>query len=330
MASYLLRTILCLNLVASVSYLVFKASAFAGRKHISEKWRYNCTTVIMFLYVIPFYKLLPAFPKTLAEAEPISVVGNKVVSGINVLPPENSVASITEASPNIIKDTTLNMSLDWQKWALIIWIVVAGALVLWNVLGLLCFRYQLQQSQTVHDALLQEIASRCAAGLGIKQKVALKLHSAIQSPMLVGFFTPTIIIPNADLQLDEAQMILAHELVHFKHRALWRKLLAVILQTVYWFNPVVYLIKRDLDRLAETSCDEQVVCRMNQAERKKYGHLLISYTTVFRNPNKVSGIAFVSTRKRLERRILTMLNSNKKSRKTVVAALACTLCASCL
>ena len=124
MASYLLRTILCLNLVASVSYLVFKASAFAGRKHISEKWRYNCTTVIMFLYVIPFYKLLPAFPKTLAEAEPISVVGNKVVSGINVLPPENSVASITEASPNIIKDTTLNMSLDWQKWALIIWIVL--------------------------------------------------------------------------------------------------------------------------------------------------------------------------------------------------------------
>ena len=330
MASYLLRTILCLNLVASVSYLVFKASAFAGRKHISEKWRYNCTTVIMFLYVIPFYKLLPAFPKTLAEAEPISVVGNKVVSGINVLPPENSVASITEASPNIIKDTTLNMSLDWQKWALIIWIVVAGALVLWNVLGLLRFRYQLQQSQTVHNALLQEIASHCAAGLGIKQKVALKLHSAIQSPMLVGFFTPTIIIPNADLQLDEAQMILAHELVHFKHRALWRKLLAVILQTVYWFNPVVYLIKRDLDRLAETSCDEQVVCRMNQAERKKYGHLLISYTTVFRNPNKVSGIAFVSTRKRLERRILTMLNSNKKSRKTVVAALACTLCASCL
>lgn len=186
-------------------------------------------------------------------------------------PPENSVASITEASPNIIKDTTLNMSLDWQKWALIIWIVVAGALVLWNVLGLLRFRYQLQQSQTVHNALLQEIASHCAAGLGIKQKVALKLHSAIQSPMLVGFFTPTIIIPNADLQLDEAQMILAHELVHFKHRALWRKLLAVILQTVYWFNPVVYLIKRDLDRLAETSCDEQVVCRMNQAERKSMG-----------------------------------------------------------
>lgn len=330
MASYLLRTILCLNLVASVSYLVFKASAFAGRKHISEKWRYNCTTVIMFLYVIPFYKLLPAFPKTLAEAEPISVVGNKVVSGINVLPPENSVASITEASPNIIKDTTLNMSLDWQKWALIIWIVVAGALVLWNVLGLLCFRYQLQQSQTVHDALLQEIASRCAAGLGIKQKVALKLHSAIQSPMLVGFFTPTIIIPNADLQLDEAQMILAHELVHFKHRALWRKLLAVILQTVYWFNPVVYLIKRDLDRLAETSCDEQVVCQMSPAERKKYGHLLISYTTVFRIPSKSSGIAFVSTRKRLERRLLTMLNSNQKSRKTVAIALACALGASCL
>ena len=58
MASYLLRTILCLNLVASVSYLVFKASAFAGRKHISEKWRYNCTTVIMFNTLLGNLRLL--------------------------------------------------------------------------------------------------------------------------------------------------------------------------------------------------------------------------------------------------------------------------------
>ena len=79
MASYLLRTILCLNLVASVSYLVFKASAFAGRKHISEKWRYNCTTVIMFLYVIHFTRLFPHSRKTLPEAGQTPWVGNKFV-----------------------------------------------------------------------------------------------------------------------------------------------------------------------------------------------------------------------------------------------------------
>ena len=67
MASTLLSTILCLNLVASVSYLVFRALAFAGRKHISEKWRYNCITIIMCLYVIPFYKLLPGFPQAFTQ-----------------------------------------------------------------------------------------------------------------------------------------------------------------------------------------------------------------------------------------------------------------------
>lgn len=91
------------------------------------------------------------------------------------------------------------------------------------------------------------------------------------SPMLIGFFTPIIVVPRVDLQLDDAQMILAHELVHFKHHDLWRKLFAVILQTVYWFNPVVHLMKRELDRLAETSCDEQVVCQMSPAERKNMG-----------------------------------------------------------
>lgn len=78
-------------------------------------------------------------------------------------------------------------------------------------------------------------------------------------------------------------LLWAHELVHFKHHDLWRKLFAVILQTVYWFNPVVHLMKRELDRLAETSCDEQVVCQMSPAERKNMAssdflHDCISYS----------------------------------------------------
>ena len=85
MASTLLSTILCLNLVASVSYLVFRALAFAGRKHISEKWRYNCITIIMCLYVIPFYKLLPGFPQAFTNVQPISVVGKNIVSGTHQL-----------------------------------------------------------------------------------------------------------------------------------------------------------------------------------------------------------------------------------------------------
>ena len=98
MASTLLSTILCLNLVASVSYLVFRALAFAGRKHISEKWRYNCITIIMCLYVIPFYKLLPGFPQAFTNVQPISVVGKNIVSGTNVVSPENPVSIFTEAS----------------------------------------------------------------------------------------------------------------------------------------------------------------------------------------------------------------------------------------
>lgn len=330
MASTLLSTILCLNLVASVSYLVFRALAFAGRKHISEKWRYNCITIIMCLYVIPFYKLLPGFPQAFTNVQPISVVGKNIVSGTNVVSPENPVSIFTEASSNIIQNATLNISFDWQKCVLVIWIVFVVTLATWNVLGFLRFRYHIQQTQEVSHAMLQDIANDCASKLGIKKKVDLRLYTTMPSPMLIGFFTPIIVVPRVDLQLDDAQMILAHELVHFKHHDLWRKLFAVILQTVYWFNPVVHLMKRELDRLAETSCDEQVVCQMSPAERKKYGHLLISYTTVFRIPSKSSGIAFVSTRKRLERRLLTMLNSNQKSRKTVAIALACALGASCL
>lgn len=77
--------------------------------------------------------------------------------------------------------------------------------------------------------MLQDIANDCASKLGIKKKVDLRLYTTMPSPMLIGFFTPIIVVPRVDLQLDDAQMILAHELVHFKHHDLWRKLFAVIL-----------------------------------------------------------------------------------------------------
>ncbi len=211
MASTLLSTILCLNLVASVSYLVFRALAFAGRKHISEKWRYNCITIIMCLYVIPFYKLLPGFPQAFTNVQPISVVGKNIVSGTNVVSPENPVSIFTEASSNIIQNATLNISFDWQKCVLVIWIVFVVTLATWNVLGFLRFRYHIQQTQEVSHAMLQDIANDCASKLGIKKKVDLRLYTTMPSPMLIGFFTPIIVVPRVDLQLDDAQMILVEK-----------------------------------------------------------------------------------------------------------------------
>ena len=205
MASTLLSTILCLNLVASVSYLVFRALAFAGRKHISEKWRYNCITIIMCLYVIPFYKLLPGFPQAFTNVQPISVVGKNIVSGTNVVSPENPVSIFTEASSNIIQNATLNISFDWQKCVLVIWIVFVVTLATWNVLGFLRFRYHIQQTQEVSHAMLQDIANDCASKLGIKKKVDLRLYTTMPSPMLIGFFTPIIVVPRVDLQLDDAK-----------------------------------------------------------------------------------------------------------------------------
>ena len=64
--------------------------------------------------------------------------------------------------------------------------------------------------------------------------------TSIQSPLTFGIFKSTILLPQSVLGMteEEQKYLLYHELVHAKHRdSLW-KILAVIIATIYWFNPL--------------------------------------------------------------------------------------------
>ncbi len=138
--------------------------------------------------------------------------------------------------------------------------------------------------------------------------------------MLIGFLKPIIVIPAEELASEDALMILKHELVHFKRHDLWWKLLGTVLQTVYWFNPIVWLLCKDFAFCVETSCDAEVVKNLDHDERKHYGYLLISYVQTHRNFKPVSGISFTLAHEKMKRRISVMLKESK-SRKAIAAAI---------
>lgn len=142
--------------------------------------------------------------------------------------------------------------------------------------------------------------------------------------MLIGFLKPIIVMPAEEVASEDALMILKHELVHFKRHDLWWKLLGTVLQTVYWFNPIVWLLCKDFAFYVETSCDAEVVKNLDHDERKHYGYLLISYVQTHRNFKPVSGISFTPAHEKMKRRISVMLKESK-SRKAIAAAIVCVL-----
>ena len=222
---------------------------------------------------------------------------------------------------------------DWEliiEQAAVLWLLVAVGLILWNVWRLLHYRGQFEQASNEVNGHLQQIAQEAAHLAGVTDKVRPLASPLVQSPMLVGFFRPTIVLPSEHLPDNDAQFILTHELTHFRRRDLWKKFLVNMIQCIHWFNPIVYLLNRDFAYWLETSCDEEVVSSLNYVQRKEYGYLLINYAPATRHVGPRLYVSFTSCRYKLKRRISTMMKSNKKSRSLLGLMLALALVVGCL
>lgn len=92
----------------------------------------------------------------------------------------------------------------------------------------------------------------------------------INSPMIVGLFHPMILIPeNMDIDSIEMRYVLKHEMNHYFYHDLWKKMFVNIVAVIYWWNPVCYLLKRQINILLEMYNDDKIV-NGNESEKEKY------------------------------------------------------------
>lgn len=89
-------------------------------------------------------------------------------------------------------------------------------------------------------------------------------------PLIVGFLKPRILLPVFDYSDTDFKYIFTHELTHWKNHDLWVKLLIEVISDFFWWNPLVYLLKRDLSQTLEIKCDLSVVGSKNTEQRYEY------------------------------------------------------------
>lgn len=98
----------------------------------------------------------------------------------------------------------------------------------------------------------------------------------IPTPFILGLFRPRIYIP-FHLDSRERTCILAHERFHLRRRDHWAKLLALMILTVYWWNPAVWLCWTLFCRDMEMRCDEAVLDELGDQAKVWYSQSLVSF-----------------------------------------------------
>ncbi|USX27128.1 class D beta-lactamase [Oxalobacteraceae bacterium OTU3CINTB1] len=98
------------------------------------------------------------------------------------------------------------------------------------------------------------------------------------SPMLYGFFRARLLLPRHLRGFDplQRQMMIEHEVTHLRRRDLQWMGAGLLLQTLFWFNPFMRLLRARLSWAQELGCDREVLRGRPPAQRKAYAAALLA------------------------------------------------------
>lgn len=103
------------------------------------------------------------------------------------------------------------------------------------------------------------------------------LSEKIKTPAVYGIIKPKIVIP-VEYETDNLDYILLHEKAHIKRKDNLIRLLALLVVCIHWFNPFAWLLLKMLYSDMELACDETVLSKCNETQRKEYANALLSAT----------------------------------------------------
>lgn len=211
---------------------------------------------------------------------------------------------------------------DLLSLAEALWGIGLAAFALWQLGGELLFRRRVRRwVRPMEDAELNALYQKILPE--IPHPVLMRC-SAVNTPMLTRLFRPWLLLPQQDYTEEEASLIFRHELLHLRSRDLWRKLLFLAANAVHWFNPAVWLLRREAERDLERACDERVISGADLAARKAYGSVLLKVARAGRGPAISTGLS--GDAKALRARLENILAPQKRQGRgwaLLVGLLAC-------
>jgi len=146
----------------------------------------------------------------------------------------------------------------------------------WSLLYLACIvllflklAFFVRRAGNLHHNGVSKISARwriyikdISSQLGIRKEVKAFLSAHIDTPQVIGFLKPVILVPAAcltHLDTDQLEAVLLHELVHIKRNDYLVNLFMATVEILFFFNPFVKQITAAIRKEREYSCDDMVI-----------------------------------------------------------------------
>lgn len=100
---------------------------------------------------------------------------------------------------------------------------------------------------------------------------------------IFGVIRPIMILPDAVLEEKTVAYMIQHEIKHYANYDLWLKFFVDLLVVIHWWNPVVYVMRKELSLAFELSNDYMVTRDMPELEKLEYAQTLVQAAKLMSN-----------------------------------------------
>ncbi|RKD34984.1 M56 family metallopeptidase [Lacrimispora algidixylanolytica] len=158
---------------------------------------------------------------------------------------------------------------------LLIWVLGFICMGFWSIFCHIRFYHSINQDPPLNEETILSIIKRIDEFHGKSSNFRIIRTNKVSVPMYLGLFTPKILLPNINLSKEELCYILYHEATHYYKHDLWVKLLVELICIIYWWNPFIYILKQDIDKIMEIRVDITVTKNFDEIHRIKYLECLL-------------------------------------------------------
>ena len=163
-------------------------------------------------------------------------------------------------------------SWSWETILFALWLAGAAGVLGWSLLAHWRFlRWLRRWAALADDPAVIRTFNQLSDQLSLSRRPRLLVCPGLRAPMVAGLIRPILLLPREAPEGEALSCALLHELTHLRRRDLWRKALSLWVTALYWFDPLVWLMGRAMERDGELACDEAALKRLPPEARAAYG-----------------------------------------------------------
>jgi bla regulator protein BlaR1 len=145
-------------------------------------------------------------------------------------------------------------------WVIRIWLI--GSMIgLVRVISGMMYLRSLRLNALAVSHNWEEKVKGLAIGLHITRKVSVA-EARVSTPMVIGYLKPIVLFPiglMSGLAPEQVEAILLHELAHIRRHDFVVNLFQCMMESIFFFNPIVWILSARIRTLREHCCDDLVI-----------------------------------------------------------------------